>query len=70
VKRVDQGVYLTVKAAADGTLVGGGDINFNLKNQGVAVGKMSSKVPAAFKAKLNALKAQILAGTITPPGAL
>jgi basic membrane protein A len=70
VKRVDQGVYLTVKAAADGTLVGGGNITFNLRNNGVSLGKISSKVPAAFKAKINALKAQIIAGKITPPPAL
>ena len=70
VKRVDTGVYLTVKAARDGTLVGGGDITFNLKNNGVALGKISSKVPAAYKAKINALKAQIVAGKIVPPAAL
>jgi basic membrane protein A len=70
VKRVDTGVYLTVKAAKDGTLVGGGDITFNLKNGGVALGKISPKVPAAYKARLNALKAQIIAGKIKPPAAL
>lgn len=70
VKRVDTGVYLTVKAAKDGTLAGGTDLTFNLKNGGVALGKISPKVPAAFKAKLNALKAQIIAGKIKPPAAL
>jgi basic membrane protein A and related proteins len=67
VKRVDQGVYLTVKAAKDGTLKGGSDLVFTLKNSGVALGKMSSKVPAAYKARLNALKAQIVSGKIKPP---
>lgn len=70
VKRVDQGVYLTVKAAQTGTLVGGADLTFNLKNKGVALGKLSSKVPAAFRARLNALQAQIIAGKIKPPAAL
>ena len=70
VKRVDQGVYLTVKAAADGTLVGGGNITFNLKNNGVALGKISPKVPKAYIAKINALKAQIISGKIVPPAAL
>ena len=70
VKRVDQGVYLTVKAAKDGTLKGGTDLVFTLKNSGVALGKMSSKVPAAYKARLNALKAQIVAGKIKPPAKL
>jgi hypothetical protein len=31
---------------------------------------MSRKVPAAYKARLNALKAQIVAGKIKPPAAL
>jgi basic membrane protein A len=70
VKRVDQGVYLTVKAAKDGTLVGGANLVFNLKNGGVALGKISPKVPASFKARINALKAQIVAGKITPPASL
>jgi basic membrane protein A len=70
VKRVDQGIFLTVKAAADGTLVGGGNITFTLKNNGVSLGKMSPKVPKAYLAKINALKAQIIAGTIVPPATL
>ncbi len=70
VKRVDTGVYLTVKAAKDGTLVGGGDITFNLKNNGVGLGKISSKVPAAYKAKINSLRDQIIARKIVPPAAL
>jgi basic membrane protein A and related proteins len=70
VKRVDRGVYLTVKAASDGTLAGGVDLTFNLKNGGVALGKVSPKVPASFLAKLNALKAQIISGKIVPPASL
>ncbi len=70
VKRVDQGVYLTVKAAQDGTLVGGVNLTFNLRNNGVALGKVSPKVPKAYMKKINALKAQIIAGKITPPAAL
>jgi basic membrane protein A len=70
VKRVDQGIFLTVKAAADGTLVGGGNITFTLKNNGVSLGKMSPKVPKAYIAKISALKAQLIAGTIVPPAAL
>ena len=70
VKRVDQGVYLTIKAAKQGNLAGGDDLVFNLKNGGVALGKMSSKVPASFKNKINALKKQIAAGKIKVPAAL
>jgi basic membrane protein A len=70
VKRVDTGVFLTVKAAQAGTLKGGNDLVFNLKNGGVALGKISPKVPASFKARINALKAQIIAGKLKVPAAL
>ena len=70
VKHVDVGVYLAVKAVHDGTFKGGVDLNFNLANNGVGVGKISPKVPAAFIAKMNALKAKIIAGTVKVPTAL
>jgi len=70
VKRVDTGVFLTVKAAQAGTLKGGTDLVFNLKNGGVALGKISPKVPATFKTRINALRAQIVAGKIKVPAAL
>ncbi len=40
---------------------------FNLKNNGVAIGKISPRVPKAFVARMNALKPQILSGKIKPP---
>jgi basic membrane protein A len=67
VKRVDLGVFRFVQAVKDGTLTPGHDIVFDLKNGGVAVGKISPKVPAAYKARINALKAQIIAGKIKVP---
>lgn len=67
VKRVDQGIYLAVKAVKDGNVQGGKDLVFNLKNGGVSIGKISSKVPAAYKARMNALKAQIISGKIKVP---
>jgi basic membrane protein A len=70
VKRVDTGVYLTVKAAQAGTLKGGTDLVFNLKNHGVGLGKISPKVPASFLTRINALRAQIIAGTLKVPAAL
>ena len=70
VKRVDVGVYQAVKAVKDGTFKGGADLNFDLKNNGVGVGKISPKVPVAFIAKMNALKAKIIAGTVKVPTAL
>ena len=70
VKRVDIGVYNAIKAANDGTFKGGVDLNFDLKNGGVGLGKVSPKVPAAFMTKVNALKAKIIAGTVKVPTAI
>jgi basic membrane protein A and related proteins len=67
IKRVDRGVYLAIKGAQNGQFHGGGNLVFNLKNAGVGLGKMSPNVPAAFIKKLNALRAQIVAGKINPP---
>jgi basic membrane protein A and related proteins len=67
VKRVDVAVETVVLSAKNGTYKGGTDLNFNLKNKGVAVGKINSRVPKAFITRMNALGAQILAGKIKPP---
>ena len=45
----------------------GHDFVFDLKNGGVAVGKISTKVPAAYKARVAALQNQIIAGKIKVP---
>ena len=45
--------------------------SFNLKNGGVALGKINSKVPASFKAKLECVEgADHLPGKIVPPASL
>jgi basic membrane protein A len=68
VKRVDTGVFLAVKGAKSGKgYKGGGNLVFNLKNQGVALGKISKSVPKAWITQINKLKAQIIAGKIKPP---
>ena len=67
VKRVDQSVFLTAEAIKDGTFKGGTDAVFNLENDGVAVGKISPKVPQELIDKMNELKPQITDGTIKPP---
>ena len=51
VKRVDLGVFRFVQAVKDGTLVPGHDFVFDLKNGGVALGKISPKVPTAYKSQ-------------------
>jgi len=67
VKRVDVGVYDTIKASMDGTFKGGTDAVFNLKNNGVALGKVNSKVPKDFLTQIDDLKQQIISGKIVPP---
>jgi basic membrane protein A len=70
VKRVDLGVFRFVQAVQAGTLTPGHDFVFDLKNGGVALGKISSKVPRAYIAKLNVLKDQIELGKIKIPTAV
>jgi basic membrane protein A len=67
VKKVDRGVYLAIKGAENGQFKGGTNLVFNLKNNGVGLGKISNKVPNAFIKQINALRAQIIAGKIKPP---
>jgi basic membrane protein A and related proteins len=67
VKRVDLGVFRFIQAVQAGTLTPGNDFVFDLKNGGVAVGTISSKVPKAYIARINALKEQIIAGKIKVP---
>jgi basic membrane protein A and related proteins len=70
VKRVDTSVFLTAAAVKAGAFRGGIDAVFNLKNNGVSVGKISRRVPKAFIARMNALKPLIISGKIKPPKTL
>ena len=70
VKRVDQSVFLTVEAVQNDEFEGGTDAVFDLENEGVAVGKISPKVPQELVDQMNELKQQIVDGTITPPSTL
>ena len=67
VKRVDFAVESVILSVKNNTYKGGTDLNFNLKNKGVAIGKISPKVPQAYIKRMNAIGAQILAGKIKPP---
>ncbi|HEX7254950.1 MAG TPA: BMP family ABC transporter substrate-binding protein [Gaiellaceae bacterium] len=67
VKRVDTSVYLTAKAVKEGKFRGGRDLNFNLRNGGVAVGRIDRRVPRAFIRRMNNLKPLIMSGRIKPP---
>jgi basic membrane protein A and related proteins len=70
VKRVDQSVFLTAQAVKNGTFRGGVDAVFNLKNNGVAIGRIDARVPRAFVRRMNALRPLIVAGRIKPPKTL
>jgi basic membrane protein A len=70
VKRVDQGIFLAVKGAKTGKgYKRGGDLVFNLKNKGVALGKISprARIPKAWLKQIAVLKAQIISGKLKPP---
>jgi basic membrane protein A len=70
VKRVDVGIFLAVKGAKSGKdYKGGKDLVFNLKNKGVALGKISkqAKIPKAWLTQIAKLKVQIIKGKIKPP---
>ena len=70
VKRVDTGVFLAIQGAKSGKgFKGGRNLVFNLKNGGVAVGKISKKVPKAYITRIGKLKTQIIAGKIKVPKA-
>jgi basic membrane protein A len=70
VKRVDTGVFDAIKQVADGKFKGGGNLLFNLKNGGMAVGKINPAVPQAFVDKMNALKERIISGEVKVPAKL
>jgi len=70
VKRVDTGVFQAVKQVQDGKFAGGTDLNFNLANGGMDVGKINPAVPQDLIDKMNALKQQIISGKVKVPAAL
>jgi basic membrane protein A and related proteins len=69
-KHTDTGVYDTVTQAAAGKFKGGTDLVFNLKNNGVGVGKINPAVPKSWITLMNSYKAKIIAGTLKVPASL
>ncbi len=70
VKRVDNGVFPTVAQEKAGKFDAGSDLLFNLKNGGMAVGKINPAVPSAYIKLMNSYKARIIAGKLKVPAAL
>ena len=68
-KKVDVGVFDTIKLAGGKKWKGGVDGLYNAKNGGVGYGKVSPAAPkrAALIAKLNAWTKQLASGKVKPP---
>ena len=63
VKRVDSAVFLAIKSVKDGKFKGG-NVTYGLKDNGVALGKVSPRVPKSDVAKVQKIRADIIAGKI------
>jgi basic membrane protein A and related proteins len=69
-KRVDEGVFRTIKSVQDGTWQGGRNLVFGLAQDGVALGTISKKVPQSDLDQLDQVKQKIAAGEIQVPKSL
>jgi basic membrane protein A and related proteins len=69
-KQTGTGVFDTVVGASKGHFKGGHDLLFNLKNNGVGVGKVSPKVPKSWIKLMNSYKTKIIKGKLKPPSVL
>jgi basic membrane protein A len=71
VKRVDVGIFNAIAQAKKGKFRGGSNLVFNLKNNGVALGKISPKLTGKLRkqvlAKVATLRKLIIKGKIKPP---
>ena len=70
VKRVDTGVYDAIQQAESGHFKGGQDLVFDLKNNGMGVGKINPAVPQSWIDLMNKYKQQIISGQLKLPTAL
>ncbi len=63
-KGVDQAVFLSIKDAKSGHFKGTGDAIYGLDQNGVGLGKFSSKAPAGVEAKTKRIRDDIVGGKI------
>lgn len=63
VKRIDTAVFDTVQSAVDGNFEGG-DVTFDLANEGVEVGTTSPEVPQELLDEIDDLRQQIIDGSL------
>jgi basic membrane protein A and related proteins len=69
-KRVDVAVYLTIQSLITNRFQGGQSAVFGLDKNGVALGKISPKVPKEDVAAVEGVAAKIRSGEITVPSSL
>jgi basic membrane protein A len=65
VKRVDQAVFLTIKSVMDGSWQGGRNSVFGLADDGVGLGKISSKAAPEDVAAVDRVRKDIVSGRVT-----
>ena len=65
VKRLDVAVFNTIEELARGTLETGRTSRFSLRDGGVGLGAISAAVPGSFKAEIEDVRAEIVAGKIS-----
>src|SRR6476661_4538858 len=65
-KKVDRAVYLAVQAVQQGRFHGGNAV-YGLREGGVALGKISPKVPKSEVTAVERIRRQLVAGKIVPP---
>jgi basic membrane protein A len=70
VKRVDNGVYQAIEQVKAGKFQGGSDLLFNLKNGGMAVGKINPAVPSSYITLMNQYRTKIINGSLKVPTSL
>jgi basic membrane protein A len=64
VKRVDTGVFRTIKYLVDGNFHGFGNTTFSVRAGGVTIGTVSSKVPKSIVTQEKAIEKQLASGKI------
>ena len=69
-KNYDLDGYRTVEALVQGRLKTGGNDVLSLRNGGVGLGRINSKVPRSFVRRVEKIREQIIAGKIKPPNPL
>jgi basic membrane protein A and related proteins len=69
-KRVDEAVFETIQTVVDDSWMGGRNLTFGLKDDGVGLGKISPKVAQADLDALDQVKERIASGEITVPTTL